>query len=83
MRIDGAADDEVTYRRNTEAYELCDLVPNVSTQSTGGLDQSLAPHGARFAVARDAQRDDPDLQRRGIGECRLNQNQGREPCQRL
>ena len=27
--IDGAADDEVTYRRNTEAYELCDLVPNV------------------------------------------------------
>ena len=27
--IDGAADDEVTYRRNTEAYENCDLVPNV------------------------------------------------------
>ena len=27
--IDGAADDEVTYRRNTEAYESCDLVPNV------------------------------------------------------
>jgi len=27
--IDGAADDEVTYRRNTEAYEACDLVPNV------------------------------------------------------
>ncbi len=27
--IDGAADDEVTYRRNTEAYEQCDLVPNV------------------------------------------------------
>jgi L-lactate dehydrogenase (cytochrome) len=27
--IDGAADDEVTYRRNTEAYETCDLVPNV------------------------------------------------------
>ena len=27
--IDGAADDEVTYRRNTEAYECCDLVPNV------------------------------------------------------
>ena len=22
--IDGAADDEVTYRRNTEAYERCD-----------------------------------------------------------
>jgi len=27
--IDGAADDEITYRRNTEAYERCDLVPNV------------------------------------------------------
>ena len=27
--IDGAADDEVTYRRNTEAYEEVDLVPNV------------------------------------------------------
>ena len=27
--IDGAADDEVTYRRNTAAYEDCDLVPNV------------------------------------------------------
>lgn len=27
--IDGAADDEVTRRRNTVAYESCDLVPNV------------------------------------------------------
>jgi L-lactate dehydrogenase (cytochrome) len=27
--IDGAADDEVTYRRNTSAYDTCDLVPNV------------------------------------------------------
>lgn len=27
--IDGAADDEATYRRNTVAYEDCDLVPNV------------------------------------------------------
>ncbi len=27
--IDGAAEDEVTYRRNTEAFERCDLVPNV------------------------------------------------------
>ena len=24
--IDGAADDEVTYRRNTQAFEACDLV---------------------------------------------------------
>ncbi|MCP4185799.1 MAG: alpha-hydroxy-acid oxidizing protein [Hyphomicrobiales bacterium] len=27
--IDGAADDEVTYRRNTEAFDNCDLVPRV------------------------------------------------------
>src|SRR3954447_877878 len=27
--IDGAADDEVTYRRNTRAFDECDLVPNV------------------------------------------------------
>ena len=27
--IDGAADDEVTYRRNTDAFDDCDLVPNV------------------------------------------------------
>ena len=27
--IDGAADDEVTLKRNTESYENCDLIPNV------------------------------------------------------
>ena len=27
--IDGAADDEVTLKRNTEAYENCGRVPNV------------------------------------------------------
>ncbi len=27
--IDGAADDELTYRRNTSCFEDCDLVPNV------------------------------------------------------
>ena len=27
--IDGAADDEVTLQRNTEAFNNCDLVPNV------------------------------------------------------
>jgi len=32
--IDGAADDEVTCRRNTEAFESCDLVPNVLTGVT-------------------------------------------------
>ena len=29
--IDGAADDETTHRRNTSAFEDCDLVPNVLT----------------------------------------------------
>ena len=27
--IDGGADDEITLRRNTEAFDDCDLVPNV------------------------------------------------------
>ena len=27
--IDGAADDEITYRRNTSAFDDVDLVPNV------------------------------------------------------
>ena len=27
--IDGAADDEITYRRNSDAYNDVDLVPNV------------------------------------------------------
>ena len=27
--IDGAADDEITYRRNTESFDKCDLIPNV------------------------------------------------------
>ncbi len=27
--IDGAADDEITYKRNTDSYEQCDLIPNV------------------------------------------------------
>ena len=27
--IDGAADDEITIKQNTRAYENCDLVPNV------------------------------------------------------
>lgn len=27
--IDGGADDEITLRRNTQAFDVCDLVPNV------------------------------------------------------
>src|SRR5919202_3412624 len=46
--IDGAADDETTYRRNTAAFENCDLVPNVLRgvdavdMSVTVLDQKLA-----------------------------------------
>ncbi len=32
--IDGGADDEVTLRRNTEAFNKCDLVPNVLNDVT-------------------------------------------------
>ena len=27
--IDGGSDDETTYRRNTAAFETCDLIPSV------------------------------------------------------
>jgi len=27
--IDGAADNETTYRHNTGVFEICDLIPNV------------------------------------------------------
>ncbi len=47
--IDGAADDEVTYRRNTEAFERCDLVPNV-LRGVGGIDLSVTVMGQRLAL---------------------------------
>src|SRR5215203_3841757 len=42
--IDGAADDEVTYRRNTQAFEECDLVPNVLT-GVENVDMSVSVMG--------------------------------------
>jgi L-lactate dehydrogenase (cytochrome) len=45
--IDGAADDEVTYRRNTEAYDQCDLVPNVLT-GVEKVDMSTTVMGQRL-----------------------------------
>ena len=45
--IDGAADDEVTYRRNTEAYEHCDLVPNVLT-GVESIDMSITVMGQKI-----------------------------------
>ena len=47
--IDGAADDEVTRRRNTEAYERCDLVPNVLA-GVQDIDMSVEVMGQKLAM---------------------------------
>src|SRR3984893_18509518 len=51
---------------------------SVSTSRRTQLAASSAScqHGARFAVAQDAQRDDPGRNDPESGECRLNQNKG-------
>ena len=45
--IDGAADDEVTYRRNTSAFEDCDLVPNVLA-GVAEVDMSVTVMGQKL-----------------------------------
>ncbi|CAN7738332.1 alpha-hydroxy acid oxidase [Bosea sp. LjRoot9] len=47
--IDGAADDEVTHRRNSESFERCDLVPNV-LRGVGQVDMSVTVMGQRLAM---------------------------------
>jgi L-lactate dehydrogenase (cytochrome) len=47
--IDGAADDEVTRRRNTAAYEQCDLVPNVLA-GVQDIDMSVTVMGKKIAM---------------------------------
>ncbi|WP_193183116.1 alpha-hydroxy acid oxidase [Nisaea sediminum] len=47
--IDGAADDEVTYRRNTESFERCDLVPNV-LRGVADVDMSVTVMGQKLAM---------------------------------
>lgn len=47
--IDGAADDEVTYRRNTEAFDTCDLVPSVLRGVTD-VDMSVTVLGQKLAM---------------------------------
>lgn len=47
--IDGAADDERTYRRNTEAYDDCDLIPNVLT-GVETVDMSVEVMGQKLAM---------------------------------
>ena len=47
--IDGAADDEVTYRRNTASFEECDLVPNV-LRGVAEVDMSVTVMGQKLAM---------------------------------
>jgi len=47
--IDGAADDETTYRRNTAAFERCDLVPDVLRGVTN-VDLSVTVMGQKLAL---------------------------------
>ncbi len=47
--IDGAADDEITYRRNTAAFDDCDLVPNILA-GTDDVDMSVTVMGQKLAM---------------------------------
>jgi len=47
--IDGAADDETTYRRNTAAFEACDLVPRVLA-GVEQIDTSVTIMGQKLAL---------------------------------
>ena len=47
--IDGAADDETTYRQNTASFERCDLVPNV-LRGIETVDMSVTVLGQKLAM---------------------------------
>lgn len=47
--IDGGADDEVTYRRNTASFKRCDLVPDV-LRGVATVDLSVTVMGQKLAV---------------------------------
>jgi L-lactate dehydrogenase (cytochrome) len=47
--IDGAADDETTYRRNTSSFEDCDLVPSV-LRGAQDVDTSVSVMGQKLSV---------------------------------
>jgi L-lactate dehydrogenase (cytochrome) len=47
--IDGAGDDEVSYRRNTQAFEECDLVPNVLA-GVESVDMSVRIMGMKLDI---------------------------------
>ncbi|MAG75159.1 MAG: alpha-hydroxy-acid oxidizing enzyme [Colwelliaceae bacterium] len=47
--IDGGADDEVTYKRNSEAFDGCDLLPSVLT-GVEDVDLSVTVMGQKLAM---------------------------------
>lgn len=47
--IDGAADDEATYRRNSASFDTCDLVPNI-LRGVGQIDISVRVLGQNLAM---------------------------------
>lgn len=47
--IDGAADDEITYRRNTSAFDDCDLVPQVLA-GVENVDMSVTVMGQKLEL---------------------------------
>src|SRR5258708_40132054 len=47
--IDGAADDEVTHRRNTASFERCDLLPTV-LRGVEAVDMSVTGLGQKLAM---------------------------------
>jgi L-lactate dehydrogenase (cytochrome) len=47
--IDGAADDETTYRRNTASFESCDLLPSV-LRGVGDIDMSVVVMGQKLSM---------------------------------
>ena len=47
--IDGAAEDEITYRRNTLSFDTCDLIPNVLTD-VADVDMSVTVMGCKLEM---------------------------------
>ena len=47
--IDGAADDEITYRQNTKSYDKCDLIPNV-LRGVKDIDMSVSLLGKKIDI---------------------------------
>ena len=47
--IDGAADDEATFRQNTASFERCDLIPNV-LRGVETIDMSVTVMGQKLAM---------------------------------